>query len=223
MSGSTALALLRVARAAFLAFFVASVGLLVSSAPAHADGAALSVDPTTDLDPAGTSVTVKGSGYEPNIGLFVVVCDPTVPKGGACDMANFQQAKTDADGAFEVKLKTVAVFGQTDCAKTPCGIQTSKVGDGANRTQERTVPIGFSGGVAPADGWPGVGSADADPGAATTPGADTGEDTQTDQTADKADDSSSSTPIVIGAIVVALAIGAGVVFARRRRQPTDTQ
>lgn len=221
MSLSTLVARSGGAGRAALVLFAASACLLLGGAPALADGAALEVDPSTKLDPAGSSVTVTGSGYEPNTGLFVVTCDPAVPKGGVCDMANFQKAQTDADGAFEVTLKTVAVFGQTDCTKIPCGVQTSKVGEGGNRTQERTVPIGFAGGVAPVDGWEGVGSADADPGAAASDAADASDDTSKSSAEE---DSSSSMPIVIGAIVAVVVIGAAVfVLARRRRQPADIQ
>lgn len=206
---------------AILVLLAAAVCLLLSTPPASADGASLQVDPSTELDPAGSSVTVTGSGYEPNVGLFVVACDPAVPKGGACDMANFQQAQTDADGAFEVKLKVLPTFGQTDCLKTPCGIQTSKVGEGANRTQERTVPIGFAGGVAPVDGWEGVGTADAGPDEAATDGAEAPADNQKDS-ADE--DESSSAPLVIGVVVAVVVIGAAAfVLSRRRRQPADIQ
>lgn len=195
--------------------------LLLCSSPASADGASLTVDPSTDLDPAGSSVTVSGTGYEPNVGLFVVACDPAVPKGGACDMANFEQAQTDAEGAFEVTLKVVPSFGQTDCTKTPCGIQTSKVGEGANRTQERTVPIGFAGGVAPVDGWPGVGTADAGPDEAGAGGADASADDKKDSAEE---DESSSAPLLIGVVVAVVVIGAAAfVLSRRRRQPADIQ
>lgn len=206
---------------AILVLLAGVVCLAMWSSPASADGASLQVDQSTDLDPAGGSVSVSGSGYEPGIGLFVVVCDPAVPKGGACDMANFQQAKTDTGGSFEVELKVLPTFGQTDCTKTPCAIQTSKVGDGANRTQERTVPIGFTGGVAPADGWEGVSTADAGPGEAAAGSSDTSADDPQDG-ADE--DSSSSMPLVIGVIVAVAVIGAAAfVLSRRRRQPAEIQ
>ncbi len=222
-----AVRLRRASRAPFV-LMLATIGLILFSSPARADGAALQVEPTTDLAPGGTSVKVTGTGYQPNVGLFVVNCDPSIPKGGACDMANFQQAQTSADGSFEVTLKAVAVFGQTDCTKTPCGIQTSKVGGGADRSQERTVPVGFAGGVAPVDGWKDVGSATADPGATEAdPTADktpAATDTDKDPAATTKDDSGSSTPLVIGAVAAVLVIGAaGLVLARRRRQPSDIQ
>lgn len=134
-----------------------------AAATPQPSGAALSVEPATDLDPAGADVAVTGKGYEAGVGLFIVLCDPSVPKGGACDMANFKQVMTDAGGGFTAQVKVLPQFGEIDCMKTPCGIQTSKVGDGANRTQERTVPVGFKGGVAPVTGWDGVGGPDHDP------------------------------------------------------------
>lgn len=221
MSRSILVARSRGVGRAIIVLLMAAVWLVAYSSPASADGASLEVDPSTEIDPSGGEVTVTGSGFEPSVGLFVVACDPSVPKGGACDMANFQQPQTDADGSFQVTLKVVPKFGQTDCAKTPCGIQTSKVGDGANRTQERTVPIGFAGGVAPVAGWPGVGSADADPGDTATDSAGASDDGQQDS-ADE--DSGSSMPLVIGVIAAVVVIGAAVfVIARRRRQPADIQ
>lgn len=170
---------------------------------AHAD-VGLELSKSTGLDPAGESIQVKGQGFQPNITLFLVACDPAVPKGGACDMANFKQVKTDAQGGFAGELKVVASFGSTDCLKTPCAIQTSKVGGGADRSQEAFAAIGFTGGVAPA--------ATATPSEQASPDSSKAPVTEKDS----ADSDSSSTPWLIGGgVLVVVALGA--VLALRRR------
>lgn len=170
---------------------------------AHAD-VRLEMSKSSGLNPAGESVEVKGTGYQPNIPLFLVACDPAIPKGGACDMANFQQVTTDADGKFTGTLKLVPAFGSTDCLKTPCAVQTSKVGDGGDRSQEATHPIGFTGGVAPAE--------TPSPSAAATPGASEG---PVKDDASSKSDSSSMPWLIGGGVLVVAAIGA--VLALRRR------
>lgn len=174
----------------------------VATAPAFADSA-IQVSQVENLDPQGTEVTITGTGYQPNVGLFVVLCDPAIANGGSCDMANFKQVTTSADGTFEQKLTVMAKFGQTSCMKTPCAIQTSKVGDGADRTQEYTVPVSFKGGVA---ATPSTASASASP------------NPESANTADASDDSGSSstmTLVLIAAVVVVVA-GAGLLILRRR-------
>ncbi|HVX22089.1 MAG TPA: HtaA domain-containing protein [Acidimicrobiales bacterium] len=105
---------------------------------------------TTGLDPTGQTVTVTGTGFEPGITLYVVNCDADIPAGAACDFGNVAFATTDADGDFTVPVTVQAHFGTgpsaTDCfsASVDCAIQTSKVGDGEDRTQESTLPIDFA-------------------------------------------------------------------------------
>ncbi|MGR6999660.1 neocarzinostatin apoprotein domain-containing protein [Yinghuangia aomiensis] len=98
---------------------------------------------------AGENVTVTGKGFAPGIQVFVAVCDPAQPAGKACDMANYKMATVDAGGGFVADVKLVAKFGQTDCTATPCAVQTSRMGNGKDRTQEALAAIGFTGGVAP--------------------------------------------------------------------------
>lgn len=174
-----------------------------------ADGPTLELSKSDALDPAGEDMTVKGSGFQSEIPLFVVACDPAIPKGGACDMANFAQAKTDADGAFEVTIKVLPGFGQTDCMKTPCAIQTSKVGDGADRTQEAITNIGFEGGVPKAE------DAAAEPADDKAPAADDADKSA----AKKSDsDSGSSTPMIVGIVVAVAVLGGLIAFALARRK-----
>ncbi len=110
--------------------------------PAAAGG--LSVGQTGNLDPAGQTVSVSGSGFQPSIQLYVALCNPAVPSGGACDFGNFRVADVNGEGSFSTSLRVVAAFGTTDCHQVTCAIQTSKVGDGADRSQESSVPLSFA-------------------------------------------------------------------------------
>ena len=128
----------RVARGAVVT--AAFVGLLAG--PAAAGG--MSVSQTGNLDPAGQTVSVSGSGFQPSIQLYVALCNPAVPSGGACDFGNFRVADVDGAGSFSTSLRVVAAFGATDCHQVTCAIQTSKVGDGADRSQESSVGLSFA-------------------------------------------------------------------------------
>lgn len=118
----------------------------VTTPPPGPTGPQLTASRSTDLNPAGDDITVKGSGFKAATGLFVVLCDPAVPNGGACDMANFKQVKTDAAGAFSTPLHVVAKFGTTDCTKVACALMTSRIGAGADRTQEAKLAVTFGDG-----------------------------------------------------------------------------
>ncbi|HVX22082.1 MAG TPA: neocarzinostatin apoprotein domain-containing protein [Acidimicrobiales bacterium] len=109
----------------------------------------LAVAPATGLDPAGSTVTVTGSGYLPDTAYYVSECDPAVPAGGACDMVHFQEATSDATGAFSLALTVDAQFGTTDCLQVACAVQTSDVGQPTDLSQEATVGLGFTGGPPP--------------------------------------------------------------------------
>lgn len=186
-----------------LALFCVTVLQVVAAGAAHADPG-LEVAKTSELDPAGETVAVDGSGFQSDITLFVVACDPAVENGGACDMANFVQAKTDADGAFDVDLKLVASFGTTDCLKVPCAVMTSKVGDGADRGQETTVPISFTGGVALPEESPSATESESS-------------DTSEAPAATEEPEDSSSTPLVAGGVVLLALIAGAALYLRRNR------
>ena len=121
--------------------------------PVVSDPAALSADRTTDLDPAGDTVTVTGDDYRPGDPVFVALCDAAVPNFAACDFANVAEvtpATADAaralgdPGSFEVELQVRAAFGDTDCtALTTCALQTWSV-SGTNPDAEATVPVSFA-------------------------------------------------------------------------------
>lgn len=213
---------------AFLSFAVACLvaALVLGATPAHAEGAALTVSKSTGLDPAGETVTVTGKGFAPGIQVFVAVCDPAQPAGKACDMANYKMATVDQGGGFVADVKLVAKFGQTDCTATPCAVQTSRMGNGKDRTQEALAAIGFTGGVAPTlpakpqenAGGPGASAPAAGAPAPSAPAAASPSGAAAAPAASSDDDSDSNTGLIIGVVagVVVVAGGVGVFFFRRR-------
>lgn len=127
----------------------ASAAIAPAFAVRAARAASMSVSKTSGLSSAGESVTVKGSGFHPKVGLFVALCNTDVPAGGACDMSNFKQVQTDGNGAFpSTSIKVVGSFtggdgSKVDCSTDPCALQTSQVGAGSDATQTATVPMKF--------------------------------------------------------------------------------
>lgn len=118
----------------------------------------LTADQTTGLDPAGETITVQGTGFLPGIELYVAECDAAVAAGGACNMASFKVAPVAEDGTFTAEVTVQGQFGSgataTDCKAdgAQCAIQTSRVGQGSDRTQEATLPISFGDGPGPGPG-----------------------------------------------------------------------
>jgi hypothetical protein len=129
----------------------------------------LEVSQTTDLDPAGVRVTVRGSGYDPTKGVYVGVCTRAAPSAteatciGGVDMGGDSPSLAwvssnpppyavgltqpyEAGGSFVVTLLVVARSGPIDCRAVRCGIITRN--DHlrySDRSQDVFVPISFAG------------------------------------------------------------------------------
>lgn len=129
----------------------------------------LEVSQTTDLDPAGVRVTVRGSGYDPTKGVYVGVCTRAAPSAteatciGGVDMGGDSPSLAwvssnpppyavgltqpyEAGGSFVVTLLVVARSGPIDCRTVRCGIITRN--DHlrySDRSQDVFVPISFAG------------------------------------------------------------------------------
>lgn len=213
---------LRLMVVALLAVFTAG---LWAAGPASA-APSIEVSKTTNLDPKGESIQVTGAGFTPGIDIYLVVCDPAVPNGGACDLGNYRQVTITADGSFSSDMKPVAKFSVANCIKVGCAIQTSHVGNGKDRTQETLVPIGFKGQTAPmvtaTAGAPApsgsataAGSESAAPADSNTPASDA----SNVATADDASSSSSTLWIVLG---IAAVVVIGIVVALSRRKPSNS-
>ncbi len=127
----------------------------------------LSVSQTNNLNPNGTSVTVRGTGYDVNKGVYVIVCTQAAPGpqatciGGvnidgsssssvwvSSNPPNYAVGLTTPflpDGSFNIELVIVAKSGLLDCAVLKCGVVTrSDHLRYTDRTQDVFVPISFS-------------------------------------------------------------------------------
>ena len=127
----------------------------------------LSVSQTNSLNPNGTSVTVRGTGYDVNKGVYVIVCTQAAPGpqatciGGinidgsssssvwvSSNPPNYAVGLTtpfSPDGSFTVELVVVAKSGALDCTALKCGVVTrSDHLRYTDRTQDVFVPISFS-------------------------------------------------------------------------------
>jgi neocarzinostatin family protein len=210
--------------------------------PAHASGTPAADKPTltaaktTGLSAAGDVVKLVGTGFKPNIHLYILPCDPAQGAGRACDMGSFAgPTVVDANGSFSTDVKVQSKFSNVDCLKTRCAIATSNSGDGKDRTQEAYLPIGFEGEAAglPASPAPATAAPQAGaPGAgapklsteSNAPGLGQATDTAQESSPKSAqksaedEDDDSNTGLIVGlvAAVVVVLVVAGVVVRRRR-------
>jgi len=160
-------------RAALVAVLV-TVGVGISAGPAQAgtgrgpEGQVLTVTPSAGLSRAGTTVTVKGSGYDVAKGIYVAFCVdngagamPT-PCGGGADTTgslgashwisskppSYAEGLTvpyGPGGTFQVRLKVPTAIGSVDCTTRRCVVASradhTRTSD---RSQDVRVPITFA-------------------------------------------------------------------------------
>ncbi len=145
----------------------ASVAKVAPPTTVAASRPKLSVSQTNNLDSNGTSVTVRGSGYDVNKGVYVIVCTQAAPGpqatciGGvnldgsapssvwvSSNPPNYAVGLTtpfSPDGSFSVELLVIAKSGALDCTVLKCGVVTrSDHLRYADRTQDVFVPISFA-------------------------------------------------------------------------------
>lgn len=236
----------------------AAASVLVLAPPATAaDGSAtgpenqkLTVSKTSGLKPDGETVTVSGSGYNTEKGIYVAFCvdngagkTPT-PCIGGVDTAGESGASvwisskppsygeglaepykgSGHKGSFSVRLKVRAKDANTDCAKSgvTCSVITRNDHTrGSDQSQTVRVPVTFAG----ADDETGSGSTSTptpSPGAATGGTAGTGGSERTTNTSDDplASTGSAAVPLGITAAGLVAAGGTAWSWARRRRAAT---
>lgn len=204
-----------------VATVLAVVAALWAAGPAFA-AVAITVSKTTGLNPAGEKVVVKGAGFKPGIQLYLVTCNPAIPNGGACDLANFSMVTVKSDGSWTSDLKVAAKFGTVNCINTACAIQTSRVGAGADTSQEALQAITFTGQTVPAYNGPVVVTASPTPSTSdsATPSAPAASIPASTQSPVAAGASSSSgvSPVlwVVIAVVIVALVGGGIAYARRK-------
>ncbi|WP_128434224.1 hypothetical protein [Streptomyces cyaneus] len=182
--------------------------LLVATGPAMAAGGAatgpegqkLTVSKSSGLDPAGETVTVSGTGYNTEKGIYVAFCvdngagkTPT-PCVGGVDMSGESGASawissnppsygeglakpyegSGHKGSFSVQLKVRAKDANTDCTKSgmKCAVITRNDHTrGGDQSQTVRIPVAFDGTVGSG------GSASSGDGATATPTATAGAST----------------------------------------------
>ena len=115
----------------------------------------LVLDQSTDLPADGAKINVRGSGFDPDHGLYVAVCagsgtpaDLSKCVGGAVPDANPTQGwahVTDlpADGKFSVTLTLPSVTGDPNCVTGGCSLYTTS-DDAAVRSEDNAVPLTFT-------------------------------------------------------------------------------
>ncbi|WP_416986283.1 hypothetical protein [Streptomyces sp. T028] len=234
---------LTVASASALLLPAASAAVAAGGTATGPEGQKLTVSQSSGLDPAGETVTVTGSGYNTEKGIYVAFCvdngagkTPT-PCVGGVDMSGESGASawissnppsygeglakpyggSAHKGTFSVRIKVRAKDANTDCtaAGVTCAVITRNDHTrGGDQSQTVRIPVTF-------------GSA-ASSGANSTPGASasaaTRSGTGTDDTTDKAADGSmastgSDLALPVGLAAAGLvAAGAGAWFWARRRR-----
>lgn len=159
-----------------------ALALTLSATPASAAGASasgpegqkLTVSKTAGLDPAGETVTVSGTGYNTEKGIYVAFCvdngagrTPT-PCVGGVDMSGESGASvwvssnppsygeglakpyggSGHEGTFSVQVKVRAKDANTDCTKSgvTCAVITRNDHTrGGDQSQTVRVPVTFGG------------------------------------------------------------------------------
>jgi hypothetical protein len=141
--------------------------VLTSTTVASTGRPKLSVSQTTNLNPNGTSVTVRGTGYDITKGVYVIVCTQAAPGPQSTCVVGVNIDGSSAssvwinsqppsygvglalafqpDGSFNVVLSVVAKSGDLDCTVVKCGVVTrSDHLRYTDRTQDVFVPITFN-------------------------------------------------------------------------------
>lgn len=138
--------------------------VVAGAGPAHAAG---SVTPSksTEIDPAGETLTVTGSGFDSSRGVYVWFCEQVGtsgtpagrPTGANCfgdgiwvsntPGAMDGKAAWSGAGTFSVSIPVVGSFGSVDCraAGTVCGIVTRNDHlDAGSYDQDTFTPLAFA-------------------------------------------------------------------------------
>ncbi|UUU35969.1 hypothetical protein JIX56_42475 [Streptomyces sp. CA-210063] len=249
---------LRALRAAPAAVAVASALILFPAPSAVAAGGSatgpenqkLTVSTSSGLDPDGETVTVSGTGYNTEKGIYVAFCvdngagkTPT-PCIGGVDMSGDSGASvwissnppsygeglaepykgSGHKGTFSVRIKVRAKDANTDCAKSgvTCSVITRNDHTrGGDQSQTVRIPVTFAGTGSDSDsGTDSTATPSAGTGATTTAGS-SGTTSDTDTSDDPlASTGSAAVPLGITAAGLVAAGGAAWGWARRRRTAT---
>ncbi|MFV2021328.1 hypothetical protein [Micromonospora sp. LOL_023] len=154
---------------------IAAAPLLMTAAPAYADttangaaGQRLTVAKSTGVSRSGETVTVTGTGYDTNKGIYVAFCvdngagTAPSPCGGGVDTSGTGGSSHwissnppsygeglavpyGTGGSFQVSIPLVTNIGAVDCTVRTCSVMTradhTRTGD---RSQDVRIPITFA-------------------------------------------------------------------------------
>lgn len=133
------------------ALVTTAVPAAAAAGSASRNGHTLSASNATDLDPAGETITVTGTGYDPAKGYYVALCQvpddysygatPTPCLGGDgqggsgvgpsawvtnTPMGSSPTVPVAADGSFTAQIYLTQAGGNLDCAQVTCAIVTRR-------------------------------------------------------------------------------------------------
>lgn len=123
-----------------------------------------------NLDPAGQTITVTGTGFSgKNHGYYLAVGPGGhgLPSNGT-DISQFDGDRAvwvrnvgapgspamNTDGTFSATITLGATFGSTNCLTTTCSLWVFGAHGVVDSSEVVEVPISFTGGVAAAHSWP---------------------------------------------------------------------
>ncbi|TQF67040.1 hypothetical protein FK531_15790 [Rhodococcus spelaei] len=113
----------------------------------------VSLSKASELDPAGESVTISGSGFSGAApGLYVgMVQDNVFSNSDASVWMTTAFLKPDAipGGSWSITMQLPSVVGAYDCVRNACSIYTVAAHGSSDRSQDSKTPVSFVGGVAP--------------------------------------------------------------------------
>ncbi|MFE3291537.1 hypothetical protein [Rhodococcus sp. NPDC059234] len=116
-------------------------------------GLSVSLSKSAELDPAGETVTISGSGFSGAApGLYVgLVQDNVFSSTDASVWMTTAFLKPDAiaGGNWSITAELPAVLGAYDCVRNSCSIYTVAAHGSSDRSQDSRTPVSFVGGVAP--------------------------------------------------------------------------
>ncbi|NKS38314.1 hypothetical protein GS488_21930 [Rhodococcus hoagii] len=116
-------------------------------------GLSVSLSKSSDINPAGETVTVSGSGFSGAApGLYVGLVQDNVFSAADASVwmtSAFVKPEQISGGTWSLSVDIVATRGAFDCIKNACSIYTVMAHGSSDRSQDTKTPVSFVGGVAP--------------------------------------------------------------------------
>lgn len=116
-------------------------------------GLSVSLSKSSDINPAGETVTVSGSGFSGAApGLYVGLVQDNVFSAADASVwmtSAFVKPEQISGGNWSLSVDMVATRGAFDCIKNACSIYTVMAHGSSDRSQDTKTPVNFVGGVAP--------------------------------------------------------------------------